>query len=628
MKSIKIKRLPEIIANKIAAGEVVERPVSVVKELLENSIDAESTRIRIDIEKGGTQLVRLSDNGIGMHRDNALLSLERHATSKIFTDDDLFSIKTLGFRGEALPSIAAISKMTLVTRPSSSELGTEIQVEGGKVVNVNNVGAPSGTFITVKDIFFNTPARKKYMKTTRTETAHIIDYISNIAVGFPSIHFKLFHNGKSIKNWPQAKDVSVRVADILGDDLYKKLFPISYQNEHVSIEGYVASPETSRKSSNSFLFVNGRAVKDRLINHAIFEGYRGRLLKGQHPVVVLFLNVPFEDVDVNVHPAKHSVRFVHQGSIHQAVVKAIQKGLLKTNRKPWQPQAEKEIPTDNHLQQQFDNKTYKDEQHLSKNDQNSDIPKKIIYGNQNKLIESYESDAVHEKQLQPDFFNKNETKEKTNTTLLPQSESEIKTQVSGRAIKFKFLNVIGQLHKTYIICENEHAMFLLDQHAAHERIIYERLKDALFSSKLPVQRLLMPETIELTHQQSIIFSDLIPELQKIGLDINHFGGNTFVVQSVPDILTGKDINKLLIEIADTLPGVKSTVPIDQAIDDCIMLMACHSAIRSGQTLSIIEIKTLLNELDNCRNPSQCPHGRPTCIQWDGTFIEKKFRRIV
>ncbi|KPA14633.1 DNA mismatch repair protein MutL [Candidatus Magnetomorum sp. HK-1] len=612
MQPKKIKRLPEIIANKIAAGEVVERPVSVVKELIENAIDAESTRVRIDIEKGGTQLIRLSDNGIGMHRDSALLSLERHATSKISTDDDLFSIKTLGFRGEALPSIAAISKMTLITRPSSSEFGTEIQIDGGKIVHVNDAGAPSGTFITVKDIFFNTPARKKYMKSIRTETAHIIDYISNIAVGFPSIHFRLFHNGKSVKNWPQAKDASIRIADIMGDDLYQKLFPVNYKNDHVTIEGYVASPETSRKSSNSVLFVNGRAVKDRLINHAIFEGYRGRLLKGQHPVVVLFLTVPFEDVDVNVHPAKHSVRFVHQGSIHQAVVKAIQNGLLKTNRNPWQPPIDKKIPENKHFP--------------SKIDTHQVNPQKIIYGNQKKLISPYESDTVHEDQPQPNFVNNSDNCEQSSTVISNQPENS--KQFSEEPINFKNLHIIGQFSKTYIICENDHSMFLIDQHAAHERIVYERLKKALLSKKIPVQRLLVPETIELTHQQASIFSELMPELQKMGMDINHFGGNTFVVQSVPDILTGKNINRLLLEISDTLPNVKSTIPIDQAIDDCIMLMACHSAIRSGQTLSTPEIRSLLNELDNCHNPSQCPHGRPTCIQWDGTFIEKRFKRIL
>jgi len=598
-----IRRLPEIIANKIAAGEVVERPVSVVKELLENAIDANSTRIRIDVEKGGAQLVRLSDNGIGMQRDNALLSLERHATSKISSDSDLFAIKTLGFRGEALPSIAAISKMVMVTRPHDCDIGTEIQVEGGKVIQVNDAGAPSGTFISVKDLFYNTPARKKYLKSNRTEIAHIIDYLSNVAVGFPSIHFKLFHNARSIKNWPNTQKISDRIADVMGDDLYKNLFPIQYKNDHVSIEGYVASPETSRKSSSHVIFVNGRVVTDRFIQHAILEGYRGKLIKGHYPVVVLFLTVPFEDVDVNVHPAKLTVRFVHQGSIHQAIVQAIQNTLDSNSRVPWQSNPEKQ--------------SVQEPMHI--------IDKQISKDNTDKQIYNFpEHSQTHQKNMvQEEFFPVSYTAQ---PALL--SESTEKTMKPDNRIDYGNLQILGQLQKTYIICEDGQSMFLIDQHAAHERVVYERLKQALLSQKLPVQRLLVPETIDLTYQQTSIFEKLIQDMQKIGFDIEHFGQNTFIVQSVPDILTGKDIKALIHEIAESLPDIKNTAPAEQAIDDCLMLMACHSAIRAGQTLSSIEISKLLKSLDSCEYPSQCPHGRPTCIQWDRTEIEKKFKRIV
>jgi DNA mismatch repair protein MutL len=602
-----IRKLPEIIANKIAAGEVIERPVSVVKELLENSIDAESTRIRIDIEKGGTELIRLSDNGFGMHKKNALLALERHATSKIENDEDLFSIKTLGFRGEALPSIAAISKMTMVTRPKSSELATEIQVEGGNVISVNDAGAPQGTYISVNDLFFNTPARKKYLKSIRTETAHIIDYIAMVAVGLPHIHFKLFHNGKAIKNWSQVKDLSNRIADVMGDDLYQKLYPVQYKNDHVSISGYVASPETTRKSLSTVIFVNGRAVKDRLINHAIFEGYRGRILKGQHPVAVLFLEIPFEDVDVNVHPAKHNVRFVHQGSIHQAVVKAIQNGLTQTRHTPWQSHPEKYVSPPISPVNENDHP----------NPINDDSPQSFI-------TPTPKADKVNEYQAPPLFPNKKLIND--HQSPLCESEQHMFHNPIVEKIIYSNCRIIGQFHKTYIICENNDSLYMIDQHAAHERIVYERFKKALFSRNLPVQRLLIPETIELTYQQSSVFSEIIPELKKIGIDIEHFGGNTFVIQSVPDILTGKDINSLFVDMAQSLPDIKNTAPIEQAIEDCLMLMACHSAIRSGQLLSEKEIQELLKELDLCENPSQCPHGRPTCIQWNVSNIEKKFKR--
>jgi len=601
MKSI--RKLPEIIANKIAAGEVVERPVSVVKELLENAIDANSTRVRIDIEKGGEQLIRLSDNGIGMHRNNALLSLERHATSKIFSDSDLFAIKTLGFRGEALPSIAAISKMVMVTRPKECDIGTEIQIEGGKVMQVSDAGAPSGTFISVKDLFFNTPARKKYMKSNRTEIAHIIDYLSNVAVGFPSIHFKLFHNSKAVKNWPQTKNNSDRIANVMGDDLYKKLYPIEFKNDYVSIEGYVASPETSRKSSSHVIFVNGRVVTDRFIQHAILEGYRGKILKGHYPVVVLFLTVPFEDVDVNVHPAKLTVRFVHQGRIYQAIVQAVQNGLVKIRRSPWQSNPEKpSIP---------------EPMQTSGSQNDKAVPEKFVY-DLPEPTQDFKNNTVHE-----EFFPVAYTSQ---PALIPEPDE--KQFNSDKPIHFGNLQVLGQLQKTYIICDNGHSMFLIDQHAAHERVVYERLKHAYASQKLPVQRLLIPETIELNYQQTLIFENLIPEIQKMGFDIEPFGQNTFVVKAVPDILTGKDIKALIHEMAQSLPDIKNTAPVAQAIDNCLILMACHSAIRAGQRLVSDEIKKLLNALDRCEHPSQCPHGRPTCIQWDRTEIEKKFKRIV
>jgi len=601
MKPVTIKRLPEIIANKIAAGEVVERPVSVVKELLENAIDANSTRIRIDIEKGGTQLIRLSDNGIGMYRESAILALERHATSKIANDADLFAIKTLGFRGEALPSIAAISKMVMVTRPYESDIGTEIQVEGGKVLGVNDAGAPSGTYITVKDLFYNTPARKKYLKSIRTEIAHIIDYLSNVAVGFPSIHFKLFHNARSIKNWSQTNEIADRIADVMGDDLYKKLYPITFKNEFVSIDGYVASPETSRKSSSHVIFVNGRVVTDRFIHHAILEGYRGHLMKGQFPVVVLFMTVPFEDVDVNVHPAKQTVRFVNQGSIYQAIVISIQKGLAQTRRSSWKPIPEKNPqPIDN----DHSNET---------ND-----PKQSIY-----------DIPLHPTEVKPHMLKETISPiPYTHQQSLISDTSEKSAQHSDLHLNYRNLKIVGQFQKTYIICETDQALVLIDQHAAHERIVYERLNNALLSQKLPMQRLLIPETIELNYKQSLVFAEIIPELKKIGFEIEPFGQNTFIVQSIPDILTGKNIKPLIHEMAESLPDIKNTAPAQKAIDECLILTACHSAIRSGQTLSSKEIHELLNALEDCDHPSQCPHGRPTCIQWDCTLIEKKFKRIV
>ena len=332
----KIRILSDIVSNKIAAGEVVERPASVVKELVENSLDAGSTKIVVEIEKGGRRLVRVSDNGCGMNRDDSLLSLERYATSKIFSDADLFSIKSLGFRGEALPSIAAVSRFTLVTREAGATSGTEIQVAGGKVLKVTETGAPPGTMITVENLFYNTPARRKFMKTVTTEMGHIADIANSIALGRSDVHYKLIHNGKSLKSWPPASDRFDRVADVLGNDLRGDLYPLSKKSEMVHVEGWISSPRVFRSTSRAvFIFVNGRFVRDRVVQHALYAGYQQRLVKGRYPMAALFVNLPSDQLDVNVHPTKHEVRFSKQKRVHDLVQCAVAETLDREDRPHW-----------------------------------------------------------------------------------------------------------------------------------------------------------------------------------------------------------------------------------------------------------------------------------------------------
>ncbi|MGD9363481.1 MAG: DNA mismatch repair endonuclease MutL, partial [Desulfobacterales bacterium] len=332
----KIKILPEILSNKIAAGEVVERPASVVKELVENALDAGSTRIMIDIEKGGRSLIRVSDNGSGMGRDDALLALERYATSKIYKDQDLFRIQTLGFRGEALPSIAAVSRFTLVSRDQSADAGIEISVEGGKIKDVTDIGAPKGTMVTIRQLFFNTPARRKFLKTIGTEMGHIADRVASIALGHPGVQFRLTHNGNIVKDWPSTSTPLDRVVNVLGSDLKNNLHSIEFQNNAVSISGWISSPRMTRRTSRGlFIYVNGRFVRDRSVQHALFEGYSQRLVKGQFPIAALFINVPFEEVDVNVHPTKSEVRFARQRDVHEAVKQAVTQTLFAADKTGW-----------------------------------------------------------------------------------------------------------------------------------------------------------------------------------------------------------------------------------------------------------------------------------------------------
>ncbi len=314
-----IRILPDILSNKIAAGEVVERPGSVVKELVENALDAQSTRVLVEIENGGKSLIRISDNGCGMGHDDALLAIERFATSKIFNDHDLFNISTLGFRGEAIPSIASVSRFTLVTRDNLSDSGISIKIDGGKLIKVSETGSPIGTMVSVQQLFFNTPARRKFLKTTNTEMGYIADTVSSVAMAHPGVQFRLTHNGKKVKRFPSVPDALDRISQVIGDTLKNDLYPINFSNDSVSISGAVASPRINRSTSRAiFIYVNGRYIKDRMVQHAIFQGYGQRLMKGQFPVAILFLKVPTQTVDVNVHPTKHEVRFSEQKQIHDS----------------------------------------------------------------------------------------------------------------------------------------------------------------------------------------------------------------------------------------------------------------------------------------------------------------------
>ncbi|MEA3435828.1 MAG: DNA mismatch repair endonuclease MutL, partial [Thermodesulfobacteriota bacterium] len=333
-----IKILPEILSNKIAAGEVVERPASVVKELIENSLDAESKKIIIEVENGGRSIIRVSDNGVGMNHDDALLSIERYATSKIFTDRDLFSINTLGFRGEALPSIASVSKFSIVSRDESSDAGTEIYVEGGRIKKVEQIGVPVGSMITVKQLFYNTPARRKFLKTVNTEMGHIADTVAATALSRSDVHFTLYHNSKMVKNWLPTSDPVDRAADVLGKDIRDLLYPLNFKDGNISIYGRIASPRVTRSTFRGvYIYVNGRVVRDRVIRHALMEGYAQRLMKSCFPVAVLFINVPFDQVDVNVHPTKNEVRFVRQKEVHDLVKRAVLETLSRVDRPEWGP---------------------------------------------------------------------------------------------------------------------------------------------------------------------------------------------------------------------------------------------------------------------------------------------------
>jgi DNA mismatch repair protein MutL len=583
----------------------------------------------IDVEKGGRSLIRVSDNGIGMGHDDALLALERYATSKIYKDHDLFSIHTLGFRGEALPSIASVSRLTLVSRDVSADAGTEIVVDGGKIKKVSEIGAPAGTMATVRQLFFNTPARRKFLKTIGTEMGHIADRVSSFALGHPDVQFRLTHNDKIVKNWPITSAPFDRIVDVIGSDLKNELHAMEFQSSGISITGWISTPRVTRRTSRAvFIYVNGRLVRDRIIQHALFEGYSQRLVKGQFPVAVIFIDVPFDEVDVNVHPTKNEVRFARQRDVHEAVRHAVAQTLYEVDIPRWGPAKSSE------------NSGHPAPARVSETTQ-KDFGSRISdfgFKKADDRSQSYSShgDTRHE------FFDEASTRSSHPAPRTPYPaprDSQRATQIPPPANRitqapiwqkkgFGDMRIIGQIYNTYIVCEAQEGLILIDQHAAHERILFERFSARSDDPQHPAQRLLVPETIELGYREAGVLDKLIPELSALGLDIEPFGGNTFVIKAVPVLLADQKIKPLVFEIVEKMVEIGSAPGLAEALDKCRMVMACHGAIRANKALSDPQIKGLLNQLDACHNPSHCPHGRPTWICWDIANLEKSFKRIV
>lgn len=621
----KIRILPEILSNKIAAGEVVARPASVVKELVENAIDAGSTRIIVEIEQGGRKLIRVSDNGQGMGRDDALLCLERYATSKIAKDPDLFAIRTLGFRGEALPSIASVSRFTLVTRETDADVGTQIEVAGGRINKVSDVGAPAGTMIVVGGLFYNTPARRKFLKSIDTEMGHIADTIASMALCRPSVQFRLSHNNRIVKSWAAAADPTDRVADVLGAAIKKELHPVDRVTEDIEISGWVAAPRMNRSTARGiYLFVNGRWVKDRVIQHGLFAGYTGRLMKGQYPVAVLFLRVPFDQVDVNVHPTKHEIRFVHQKLVHDTVRDAVADALRRSDPTRWKTNEPGIADTVQRPVAVSEQNAAYEMPHTTETGHRGNRPVDAMDRTGDSMAHAAVAERRH-KPLPP-------------TGSVNQPAEPIRPTVSSGALArqaplwkqrfFADLTLIGQYKGTYIICEFNDGLMLIDQHAAHERIVFEQLKRQSNTRRPAAQRLLLPETIDLGFREAQILEKLAPELDRYGLEIEPFGGNTFVVKAVPTLLDSGGISGLVTQLVEKAAEIGAGAEMETILDECLMVMACHNAIRAHQQLTEVQIRAMLEQLDSCDNPSHCPHGRPIWIRWTVKDLEKQFQRIV
>ena len=578
-----IRILPEKVASQIAAGEVIERPASVVRELIDNSIDAGAEKIFVAVANGGKHLIRVGDDGSGMHRDDLLLCLERHATSKIRSVSDLFSIQTLGFRGEALPSISVVSRMEILSRRSEELIGHRLKVMGGKIKSLEETGAPAGTTVEVKDLFFNTPARKKFLRTPGTETDHIIDAFARIALPFISIHFRLDEGDNTLLNLPASPNQFNRFSALFGRDVAGAMAEGSFEEGSFKIRCYAASPETSRsRGDRIFVYVNRRNVRDRLLTHAVMEGYGQRLMRGRYPQVVLFMDMDPSLVDVNVHPTKQEVRFREGRQVHDVIRSVVDKALGERIRSFSGARAASETEPAEPRQSSF-----------------SMAEPAQTYGREQPSGQTLSCEEV---------------------------QGGLPSQPAAFLLGDR-LEVIGQLRQTYLLCEAEDGFFMIDQHAAHERVLYEKLKRSKENSPMEIQSFLIPPSLEPPPREGRILLRHLDQLKKIGIEIEPFGGNSFLIRSVPSSMVHANWMDFLKEAAPILeknPDLSS----QNALDAMLSVMACHGAIRAGTRLSPDEMRHLLRDLNRAELPSHCPHGRPIFQKFTFFEIEKMFKRVV
>jgi DNA mismatch repair protein MutL len=577
---VKIQILSDEMASRIAAGEVVERPASVVKELIENSVDAGATEISVWVEKSGTALIRVTDNGEGMGPEDLALAVERHATSKLKSDADLFQVQTLGFRGEALPSIAAVSKMELVSRPPTAETGWRVRIAGGKKEAPFVTGAPPGTSVEIKDIFFNTPARRKFLKSPATELSHICDAVNRMALAHPEVHFRLTHDGRIVADYVAVSDAN-RLHQVLGRDIAKDLIPFSWLKGEVTVTGYLSSAPVSFPNARYLLtFVNQRFVRDKVVTHGVLQGYETLLMKGQYPAVILFLEMPFAEVDVNVHPAKYEVRFRRQSSVHEAVADAIRQALKQEARKP-------------------SPKILESESRAFSGVMEARLP--------------YARPVIHQDSHSFD------------RPVFPLPPGQNESIPEGF---FSSMNILGQILGCYLVCSSSDGLALIDQHAAHERIAFEKLRQQLNSGAVEKQRLLLPQTIDLTAGELMLLEQKLPALEQLGFILEAFGPDAYAVTAAPALLPEGDYRQSVREMLAELAEVDKSEKLRQRLEERLATIACHSVIRANRQLEIAEMRALLKELDQVPFATQCPHGRPVVLEFSRDELERMFKRVL
>ncbi|AFL87040.1 DNA mismatch repair protein MutL [Terriglobus roseus DSM 18391] len=693
----RIRVLSDQVANQIAAGEVVERPASVVKELLENAVDAGATRIRIEVEGGGRKLIRIVDNGHGMVRDDAMLAFERHATSKLRSADDLLHIATLGFRGEALPSIASVARVELDTRSEEDAVGTRIEIHGGKMTKVEDVGVPVGTTIAIRDLFFNVPARKKFLKSEPTELSHVAALVTHYALAHPEKHFELHSATHALLVAPAVRDASERLYQILGSDISRDMLPCAAEVDftraglpepppwrreedyvapepgYLRVRGFVSKPELQKLNRGSiYVFVNGRQVRDRLILHALTEAYKNILPPTSFPVVLLFLEMPAAEVDVNVHPAKTEVRFRQSSFVHDFVRDTVRNTVLKArpaasflsaiapspriglldgqdsieldpvlrgpgpgSDAPWSEHQIREASEEDDrqkIERSFGpiEPTEVDSFSLTVKALPA-VPGRLTFGelpNTQYLRDSPAPPAqawnTHLRNADlPDAHGETHLPIGTATRAPAAERIEDTANLAG----LSGLRPLGQVQNSFILAVNEEGLWIIDQHVAHERILFEKVLRERQVERVQRQRLLMPLLIDLVPAQMANFAGMADELNRNGFEAEPFGPRTLAVKSAPVGLEGKELELTLAELLQTDDDAAQADNMETRARRIAASIACHAAVKINMPLETSKMQWLLDELGKTENPMACPHGRPIALRYSHKEIQRAFQRI-
>ncbi|HEV7137766.1 MAG TPA: DNA mismatch repair endonuclease MutL [Steroidobacteraceae bacterium] len=651
----RIRVLTDQVANQIAAGEVVDRPASVVKELLENALDAGATRIRIEVEGGGRKLIRIADNGCGMVRDDALLAFERHATSKLRTSDDLLAIATLGFRGEALPSIASIARLDLETRAAEEAAGTRVEIVGGRMHRVEDAGLPPGTTIAVRDLFFNTPARRKFLKSETTELSHVTALVTHYALAHPDKHFELHSATHALLQAPPVPEPADRIFQIFGKETLDHLLPVAAEVDlervglpapppwkqdedyeppvpgHLRLSGFTSKPELEKLNRNSiYSFVNRRLVRDRLLLHAVSEAYRNILPPTSFPVVLLFLELPPEEVDVNVHPAKTEVRFRQPSFVHDFVRDTLRNKIVQSR------------PAMGFLAA-LDSHAVASPSLLPGVSAIPGAPESAPFTG------SADSFTLAPPPIRPATQRLDFTAAANGSAIaaeeaaalavlqaeLPPANPEQSIAHSPAAIAdtattlhaLASLKPIGQLRESFILATNEEGLWIIDQHVAHERVLFEKILREREVERVQRQRLLMPLLVDLTPAQMVAFSQIAAELERNGFEVEPFGPRTLAVKAAPVGLDGRELERMLMEVLEQSDRLDQRENLSTARARIAASIACHSAIKINMPLDPERMAWLLRELGKTELPTSCPHGRPIALRYSWKDIERAFHRI-